>query len=44
MKIFESIEKFLAGPLAKLAANRYVTALRDGMVSTIPLTIVGSLS
>lgn len=43
MKIFESIEKFLGGPLAKLATNRYITALRDGMVSTIPLTIVGSL-
>lgn len=43
MKFFEQIEKILAGPMSKLANQPYIKAIRDGMVSTIPLTIVGSL-
>lgn len=43
MTFFEHIEKILAGPMSKLANQPYIKAIRDGMVSTIPLTIVGSL-
>jgi cellobiose PTS system EIIC component len=40
---FAKFEKVFMGPMAKLAQQKHLMAVRDGMVSTIPLTIVGSL-
>ncbi|WP_315121671.1 PTS sugar transporter subunit IIC [uncultured Clostridium sp.] len=41
-KFFEIIEKFLMPPMTKLAEQRHLKAIRDGIISTIPLIIVGS--
>lgn len=47
MKIFEKFNNFLNKyfvPVAnKVAAQRHVVAIKDGVVATMPLTIVGSL-
>ncbi|WML33389.1 PTS sugar transporter subunit IIC [Clostridium sp. OS1-26] len=40
--IFELLEKYLLPPMTKLAEQRHLRAIRDGIVSTIPLIIVGS--
>ncbi|NIZ19814.1 PTS sugar transporter subunit IIC [Entomospira culicis] len=37
------MEHYFLNPMTKLAKQRHLMAIRDGMVSTIPLTIVGSL-
>ena len=36
------IELHLAGPMAKLANQRHLRAIRDGIIATLPLIIVGS--
>ncbi|MGL5427778.1 PTS sugar transporter subunit IIC [Cetobacterium sp.] len=41
-KFYSLIENIFMGPMIKLAEQRHLRAVRDGMVSTIPLTIVGS--
>ncbi len=41
-KFFKLIENVFMGPMTKLANQKHIKAIRDGMVSTIPLTIVGS--
>jgi len=41
-KFYNLIEKSFMGPMTKLAEQRHLRAVRDGMVSTIPLTIIGS--
>ncbi len=41
-KFFKFIEQTLMGPMTKLSQQKHIKAIRDGMVSTIPLTIVGS--
>lgn len=41
-KFYSIIENILMAPMTKLAEQRHLKAVRDGMVSTIPLTIVGS--
>lgn len=41
-KFYAIIENIFMKPMTKLAEQRYLKAIRDGMVSTIPLTIVGS--
>lgn len=43
MNFFDKIEVFLAGPMSKLANQSHMKAIRDGMASVIPLTIIGSL-
>ena len=39
---FSFMEKTLMGPMSKLANQKHLLAVRNGMISTIPLTIVGS--
>lgn len=41
-KFYAIIENVFMKPMTKLAEQRHLKAVRDGMVSTIPLTIVGS--
>ena len=41
-KFYAIIENVFMKPMTKLAEQRHLKAIRDGMVSTIPLTIVGS--
>lgn len=41
-KFYALIENVFMKPMTKLAELRHLKAIRDGMVSTIPLTIVGS--
>lgn len=41
-KFYAAIENIFMKPMTKLAEQRHLKAVRDGMVSTIPLTIVGS--
>ncbi|SCG82388.1 PTS system, cellobiose-specific IIC component [Proteiniborus sp. DW1] len=41
-KFFEFIERVLMPPMTKLSEQRHLRAIRDGIVSTIPLIIVGS--
>lgn len=36
------IENHLAGPMAKIANQRHLRAVRDGIIATLPLIIVGS--
>jgi len=41
-KFYAFIENVFMKPMTKMAEQRHLKAVRDGMVSTIPLTIVGS--
>lgn len=41
-KFFKWIEKVLMPPMAKLSEQRHLRAIRDGIISTLPLIIVGS--
>lgn len=41
-KFYNIIENIFMKPMTKLAEQRHLKAIRDGMISTIPLTIVGS--
>ena len=41
-KFTEFIEEHLAGPMAKLANQRHLRAIRDGIIATLPLIIIGS--
>jgi PTS system cellobiose-specific IIC component len=41
-KFFEWVERVLMPPMAKLSEQRHLRAIRDGIVSTLPLLIVGS--
>lgn len=43
MKAFiDLIENKLAGPMTVLANQRHLRAIRDGIIATLPLIIVGS--
>lgn len=42
-KLTASIEKYLMPITMKMSGNRYVQAIRDGFIATMPLTIFGSL-
>ncbi|MBP9479141.1 MAG: PTS sugar transporter subunit IIC [Sebaldella sp.] len=44
MKInfFTFMEQHLMGPMSKIANQKHLMAVRNGMISTIPLTIIGS--
>ncbi|QAT40962.1 PTS sugar transporter subunit IIC [Clostridium sp. JN-9] len=39
---FEWLEKYLLPPMTKLSEQRHLRAIRDGIISTIPMIIVGS--
>ncbi|GAA0740041.1 PTS sugar transporter subunit IIC [Clostridium oceanicum] len=41
-KFFEFMEKYLVPFMTKLSEQRHLRAVRDGIISTIPLIIVGS--
>ncbi len=41
-KFFSWLEKYLLPPMTKLSEQRHLKAIRDGIVSTIPLIIIGS--
>ncbi len=41
-KFTQFIERHLAGPMEKLGSQRHLRAVRDGIVSTLPLIIVSS--
>ncbi|MBP2645777.1 MAG: lactose transporter subunit [Firmicutes bacterium] len=41
-KLFELLEKYLIPVMTKLSEQRHLQAIRDGIISTIPLIIVGS--
>lgn len=42
-KISEFLDKKLSTPMAKIAEQRHLRAVRDGIISTLPLIIVGSM-
>lgn len=42
-KFSQFMEKHFAAPMAKIAAQRHLRAIRDGMVATLPIIIVGSV-
>lgn len=44
MNLFEILETKLMPVFGKLATQRHVMAIRDGVVATIPLTVIGGLS
>ncbi len=37
------IERRLAPPMVRVGSNRYLLAIRDGLIGTIPILVVGSL-
>ena len=41
-KITDFLENKLSGPMVKLSEQRHLQAVRDGIISTLPLIIVGS--
>ena len=41
-KIIQFVEEKLAGPMTKLANQRHLLAIRNGIIATLPLIIVGS--
>ncbi len=41
-KLFGFLEEKLAGPMARLAEQRHLRAVRNGIVATLPIIIVGS--
>lgn len=41
-KIFELLDKYLIPAMTRLSEQRHLRAVRDGIISTIPLIIVGS--
>ncbi|KGG79728.1 PTS lactose transporter subunit IIC [Caloranaerobacter azorensis H53214] len=41
-KFFEVVEKIFMAPMTKLAEQRHLRAIRDGIVSTMSLIIIGS--
>ena len=41
-KFFAFMERVFMGPMAKISNQKHMLAVRNGMISTIPLTIVGS--
>lgn len=41
-KIFDFVEKVLMPPMTKLSEQRHLRAVRNGVVATIPLIIIGS--
>jgi PTS system cellobiose-specific IIC component len=43
MTIFETIDAKFAGPMASFSTQKHLKAVRDGIVSTIPYVIVGSV-
>jgi len=42
-KILDFVENKLAPPLTKLASQHHLAAVKDGMMVTVPLTIIGSI-
>lgn len=42
-RLTEFIEKYLQGPMTKLANQRHLRAVRDGIVATLPIIIVSSM-
>lgn len=42
-KLAEFLDKKLSTPMAKVAEQRHLRAVRDGIIATLPLIIVGSL-
>lgn len=42
-KLFKWIEEKLLPPMASLAEQRHLRAIRDGIISTMPLVMIGSL-
>lgn len=41
-KVLSFVENHLAEPMAKLSEQRHLRAIRDGIISTLPIIIVGS--
>ncbi|SCZ01947.1 PTS sugar transporter subunit IIC [Alkaliphilus peptidifermentans] len=41
-KLFDIIEKYLMPPMTKLSEQRHLRAIRDGIISTMALIIIGS--
>jgi len=41
-KFLQWIEKYLGGPMANIANQRHLRAVRDGIIAALPLIIVGS--
>ena len=41
-KFLKWIEKVLMPPMAKASEQRHLTSIRDGIIATLPLIIVGS--
>ena len=41
-KLLQWLEKVLMTPMAKASEQRHLVAIRDGIIATLPLIIVGS--
>lgn len=41
-KLTQFMDEKLSGPMSKLSSQRHLRAIRDGMVATLPIIIVGS--
>lgn len=42
-KILNFVETKLAPPLNKMASQHHLSAVKNGMIVTVPLTIIGSI-
>ncbi|MBZ2174900.1 PTS sugar transporter subunit IIC [Schnuerera sp. xch1] len=42
-KLFECIEKGLMPPMIKISEQRHLKAIRDGLIASMPLMIIGSI-
>lgn len=42
-KLMVFVENRLMGPMTKISHQRHLSAVRDGLVATIPITIIGSI-
>ncbi|WP_044642365.1 PTS sugar transporter subunit IIC [Risungbinella massiliensis] len=42
-KFIDFLEKYLSGPMARLSEQRHLQAIRDGVISSLPFIIIGSI-
>lgn len=42
-KIMDVVENKIMPPMMKLSSQRHLSAIRDGLIATIPITIIGSI-
>ncbi len=42
-KLMQFIETKVMPPMMKLSNQRHLSAVRDGLIATIPITVIGSI-